>query len=244
MKTLISLTLTIVVVSLSSAQPKCDFQGKDSLFTKVNGDTIVVSNLSVCAYCSATFRTSFSISADTLYVVQTDTAGRFALCDCLFDLRTSIVGVPHGTYWVVVYRDLLRKYGYSSDVRMFVGSSKVNYAPTGSPSLIWESSQSGCNSNSIVQEAGAAPGEFFLFQNFPNPFNPVTTIRYTLSRNAYVKLAVYDILGREVVTLVNNEQETGNREIRFDGSGLASGVYFCRLEAGSFVESRKLHLVK
>ncbi len=75
------------------------------------------------------------------------------------------------------------------------------------------------------------PGSFVLYQNFPNPFNPTTEIRYQISELSNVSLKVYDVLGREVRTLVNRKQGPGTYEVRFDASGLASGVYFYRIEA-------------
>jgi hypothetical protein len=88
------------------------------------------------------------------------------------------------------------------------------------------------------------PEEFSLSQNYPNPFNPATTITYGLPRTLQVRLTVYDILGREVATLVNEKKAAGVYQVRFDGRSLASGVYFYRLDAGGFVASKKLLLMK
>ena len=88
------------------------------------------------------------------------------------------------------------------------------------------------------------PLEYGLIQNYPNPFNPVTTIKYSISNNALVKLQIFDILGREVKTLVNEEKPTGEYEVKFNGSGLASGVYFYKLTAGPFTQTRKMQLLK
>ena len=83
-----------------------------------------------------------------------------------------------------------------------------------------------------------------LMQNYPNPFNPVTNILYRLSENSYVTLKVFDNSGRELKTLVNEYKEAGYYKSVFDGSGLASGVYFYKLTAGDFVHTKKLSLVK
>ncbi len=88
------------------------------------------------------------------------------------------------------------------------------------------------------------PEEFYLSQNYPNPFNPTTTIRYSIPQNSKVTLKVYDILGREVATLVNEAKQPGNYEVAFNGSGLASGIYFYRLQAGNFSATKKLILMK
>jgi hypothetical protein len=89
-----------------------------------------------------------------------------------------------------------------------------------------------------------APLQFDLAQNYPNPFNPSTTIRFQLPRASHVTLTVYDVLGREVSVLVNEGKDAGVHEVKFDGSNLASGVYFNRLQAGEFVQIRKLVLLR
>jgi carboxypeptidase T len=100
-------------------------------------------------------------------------------------------------------------------------------------------------------ERDTRPAEFALGQNFPNPFNPVTTIEYAVGgasgqgpRASEVRLIVYDVLGRDVATLVNEQKAPGRHEATFDASGLASGIYVYRLTAGSFVQSRKMLLLK
>jgi hypothetical protein len=98
-----------------------------------------------------------------------------------------------------------------------------------------------------VQAGGTGqdvPGVFSLGQNFPNPFNPETTIRYSLPSRSHVVLAVYNALGERVAVLAEGEQESGFHEVRFDGSALASGVYFYRLQSTGFVQTKKLSLLK
>jgi hypothetical protein len=87
------------------------------------------------------------------------------------------------------------------------------------------------------------PVEFLLRQNYPNPFNPGTTIRYELPRASHVTISVYDMLGRAISILVNDTKESGVFEVRFDGSNLASGTYFCIFQAGSFLDTKRLLLL-
>jgi hypothetical protein len=86
--------------------------------------------------------------------------------------------------------------------------------------------------------------EFALSDSYPNPFNPTTVISYQLAINSLVTLKVYDILGREVAPLINERQTAGNHSILFDGSNLSSGVYFYRMEAESFISTKKFVLLK
>lgn len=88
------------------------------------------------------------------------------------------------------------------------------------------------------------PKSFMLYQNYPNPFNPVTVIRYSLIGNRFVSLIVFDALGKEITTLVNDKQNTGSYEIEFEGTGLSSGVYFYKLSTNNYFETKKMFLLK
>ena len=93
------------------------------------------------------------------------------------------------------------------------------------------------NSNSPVNE-------FVLFQNYPNPFNPSTRIKYTIEKESFVQLKVYDVLGNEVKTLVNEEKPSGTYGVEFTAGELPAGIYFYRLTAGKFSQTKKLVLLK
>jgi hypothetical protein len=88
------------------------------------------------------------------------------------------------------------------------------------------------------------PAEYSLMQNYPNPFNPSTKIRFSLPQSSFTRLAVYDILGKELVTLVNGELNAGQHEVEFNAAHLASGIYFYRITAGRFSDCKKLMLLK
>jgi hypothetical protein len=87
-------------------------------------------------------------------------------------------------------------------------------------------------------------GNFELLQNYPNPFNPTTKIGFRISDRGFVTLKIYDILGNEIATLVNEEKPTGEYEVVFSGTNLPSGIYFYKLTAGKFSDTKKLVLLK
>jgi hypothetical protein len=88
------------------------------------------------------------------------------------------------------------------------------------------------------------PTQYTLAQNFPNPFNPTTTIQYGLPMSAFVSLRVFNTLGEQVADLVEGDRESGYHTVTFDASNLSSGVYFYRLQAGDFVQTRRLMILK
>jgi len=89
-----------------------------------------------------------------------------------------------------------------------------------------------------------APADYTLQQNYPNPFNPVTTISYSLPVKSEVELVIYNALGEEVMKLANEEKEAGRYSVEFNATSLPSGIYFYRLQAGEFVETKKMVLMK
>ncbi len=104
------------------------------------------------------------------------------------------------------------------------------------------------NGGGVVVDVGkepvTAPKKFLLDQNYPNPFNPVTVISYQLTANSFVAIRVYDLIGREVAMLVNQEMPAGSYTVRWDATHFASGVYLYRLQAGAFSDTKKLLLLK
>jgi hypothetical protein len=132
-------------------------------------------------------------------------------------------------------------YGYNRDENIFTSScdrtnlliyADKDLAALGPPII------------SGVQGKDDMVQHFELHQNFPNPFNPITSINYELSKRSAVDLKIYNMLGQEVTTLVSEEKEAGKYSVRFNASGFASGVYFYRLQAESFVDRKKLILIR
>ncbi|MFA6978511.1 MAG: T9SS type A sorting domain-containing protein [Ignavibacteriaceae bacterium] len=126
---------------------------------------------------------------------------------------------------------------YGSVCEMGCGSTNLVYAKI-------DGKEYGKKITLINSDENFSPNLFILNQNFPNPFNPSTVISFQLSVNSKVSLKVYDVLGKEVAILVNEEESEGTYKIDFDGSKLASGIYFYILRADNFIQNRKMILLK
>jgi len=100
--------------------------------------------------------------------------------------------------------------------------------------------------NTVVTEVEdvVQPFNYSLQQNYPNPFNPSTTIEYSIPQSGLVTLKVFNVLGKEVATLVNGQNDAGNHKVEFNASALNSGVYFYKIESGNFVDTKKMILLK
>ncbi|MGD1044439.1 MAG: T9SS type A sorting domain-containing protein [Bacteroidota bacterium] len=96
---------------------------------------------------------------------------------------------------------------------------------------------------SVVKEE-EIPTEYSISQNYPNPFNPTTKLKFALPQRSLTKLIIYDLLGREVQTLINKELEAGYHEINFDANKIPSGIYFYRIQSGDFIQTKKMILIK
>ena len=136
----------------------------------------------------------------------------------------------------------------------YTDNIKIDYTTT--PKTIYFTTKFGLMSlpdtahvTDVVQTKPVLPNKFVLEQNYPNPFNPSTTIKYNLPSNekretTNVKLIVYDVLGKEIITLVNKQQKPGNYKVEFDATELTSGIYFYRMRAGEFAQTKKMLLMK
>jgi hypothetical protein len=152
-------------------------------------------------------------------------------------------GNPVGT-WSGFYR-LSGSYLYSPSNPLIV-SMVYNKSLYSGFSFVWDMVRfvPSNNINSVKQNKNQLPVTFTLSQNYPNPFNPSTEIQYSIPQSGIVTLKVYNILGQEVATLVNQEQKAGNYNIIFNAAKLSSGVYFYRIKSGDFSLTKKMSLLK
>lgn len=135
--------------------------------------------------------------------------------------------IPAGQNWT------FRAYRYPPDYPGFEGRDLT----PGGPIELYPTSIEETNSELI-------PKQFELFQNYPNPFNPSTKIEYAIPSDEFVNLTVYNVLGKTISTLVNEQKNTGSYEVIFDASLLSSGVYFYKLTAGKYVNIKKMVVIR
>jgi photosystem II stability/assembly factor-like uncharacterized protein len=141
----------------------------------------------------------------------------------------------NGVNWGEVNSGWTEKYvislAFNSDYRLFAGTRGGGVFLS-------------LSTTSVEEIPTGIPSTYMLKQNYPNPFNPTTKIKYQIPKLSFVTIKVYDVLGSEVVSLVNEEKPIGSYEVKFDGMGLPSGIYFYRLQAGSFADTKKMVLMK
>jgi len=130
--------------------------------------------------------------------------------------------------------------GYSTSSNGTMDYVTIKYSETVANSEIISKS----NDKFQVKKRGTPPATFELSQNFPNPFNPTTTIRFAIPTAEHVKLVIYNLSGKLARTVIDNETSAGYHHVTFDANGLASGIYFYRLEVGSFIATRKMMLLE
>ena len=96
----------------------------------------------------------------------------------------------------------------------------------------------------VKEKTGKIPTEYSISQNYPNPFNPTTKIKFGLPKAGFTRITVYDLLGRDIMTLINNELKAGYHEINIDAHNLPSGIYLYKIQSGDFTKTKKMILMK
>jgi len=234
-----------IVLAFLLARATAD-AGRDTLFVVIDHDTVHIWNANVDVNCACQFVFDVTGSESLITIVERDTARAHATCVCRFDLCVSLTGLEAGNYRADVYRHFFLPY----DTVIYVGSTTFDLGASGQ-SMSLRGYQSPCLPIVSISEQPAA-SSFSLEQNYPNPFNPTTVIRYSLPVISHVTLKVFNVLGQEILTLVDEVEESGYKSVEFDAGGLASGVYFCRLVArhqgaestASYVQTKKLMIMK
>ncbi|MCW8961012.1 MAG: DUF1028 domain-containing protein [Ignavibacteriaceae bacterium] len=207
---------------------------KESLFTvvdpflsqiEVSPDTLPADGTSQAVITISPKNNSDTLLASGMQVVLSNTGA---------GLLSSVTDLGDGTYEATVTAPI----AIGTDT---ISAIVISGADT--VSIFWNAIITYVNPTSINENL-TSPDKFYLYQNYPQPFNPSTTIKYQIPKTSFVSLKVFDALGREVVTLVNEEKTYGNYEVEFDGSALTSGIYFYTLKAGGYKNTKKMLLIK
>jgi len=160
------------------------------------------------------------------------------------DQNTRFVIDEQGKYFVQLTKDTLYTYDFITKILLNKTFLKgINHTSTLFVSPPFAYIQS-IESTTGITDRSSTPTKFDLLQNYPNPFNPTTSINYSIPEAALVVIKIYDALGREVTTLVNEYKPAGNYKVEFNASKLVSGIYFYRMESGLYTQTKKLLLLK
>jgi hypothetical protein len=207
---------------------------KDSLFTVVDPFLSEISvdpdSLPADGISQATITISPKNNSDTLLAsgLQLDLSNTGA------GLLSTVTDLGNGTYLA----NLTAPIALGADTISVIVISGIDTV-----SIFWKAIVSYFSPTSI-DEQFISPNEFHLFQNYPQPFNPTTTIKYQIPKTSKVILKVFDVLGNEMETLVDQKNSAGIYEIDFDGTGLTSGIYFFTLKTKEFTDTKKMILLK
>ena len=234
-----TLALILISISISTANAQFEFFGAG-----VGRDSVNIWNTNIYSSCGAKYIATINFGHDSIFVTELDTSTRRATCGCYYDVKASIIGLPPDTFHVFIYRQQLKKYNYAQDTLIFVGS--VNVPFVGSIILLFYNkiTINDCHDTPVSVKETSIAGSYALLTSFPNPFNPNTTIRYSIAQAEFVNLEIYDNLGRLITTLVNEKKDRGEYDVQFRASAVPSGLYLCRLTAGTYVLTSKLVLLK
>ncbi|WKZ70960.1 MAG: T9SS type A sorting domain-containing protein [Melioribacteraceae bacterium] len=213
----------IILISIFSllqfliAQPNYQV---DSLVVKISNDTAYVWDYNAWEQCAFQLDYTVDILDSVITITQIDTAEDMTTCYGYHNFVVPVVGLSEGKYRVDIYRDCLYE-----DLK-FVDSIRFEYIISG------------------INEIEATLNEFKLHNAYPNPFNPSTKISYSIPKEGFVLLKVYNSLGQVVSTLVYEKQLKGNYEIEFEGDQLATGIYYYSLQYDTQIKTKKIILIK
>ncbi len=227
-------TFTVIVAVLCSSIANAQWENVNVSFS---GDTVKISDTNLYETCGSVYVTDVQVIGDTIFVNERDTSSLHAICSCFFDVYVALTGLGVGEYHVQMYR---HNPWFPQDSLKFVASLTFTVS---SPTVLppsQKATMAACHQAPVFVKPlkEPVPENFALLMNYPNPFNPTTHFRFTISNPGFVTLKVFDALGREVAALVNEQKLPGTYEVQFDASHLASGTYFGIMDAGT------IHLVQ
>jgi len=216
MKTII-FALFLLISSSLFAQPNWLV---DSIVVKTSNDTIYVWDYNAWEQCAFQLDYEVEINDSVITITQIDTAEDMTTCYGYHNFVIPIVNLPYGSYRIDIYRDCLY-----ADIR-FIKSFRFQYPLS--------------STNHLKEQ----PYKFILYDAYPNPFNPVTNISYSIPASGFVSLVIYNSLGQKVVDLVSMYQHAGTYNAYFNADNLASGIYYYKLQFNNYISTKKVLLLK
>lgn len=240
------------------------FQGISTVFPSFNGPAtgyvaanylVVTDANNIDSWLVFPRITSGIVAGDTLYFYSRSPQGS-TYPDSIRVMYSVSDSMPEGT-WTELGRfkvntlNMWELKGFRAPTTSVNGRFCIRYCVVDGGPLGMNADYIGIDAINIVRNTvgiqgneNGIPKEYGLEQNYPNPFNPNTVISYQLPVNSFVTLKIYDLLGREIATLVDEQLKTGSHEMEFDGSNFVSGIYLYRIVAGTFSDTKKMVLVK
>jgi len=202
------------------------FAGDDSLYVEINKDTLIVYNVNVWGNCafSPLFQIDFIGSLIKITEIDTSTDEQQTTCSMYKDFMIPVVGLNEGNYKVEIWRDYTTS--YHSDTAIFISSIDIEFVIT--------------NINNDIDFLA----EYKIYNAYPNPFNPETIISYFIPKEDFVKIIVYDNLGREMEVLFSGVKVKGKHELLFRAMDYSSGIYFIKVVSQNKSMTQRIVLLK
>ena len=217
------------------------YANTDSVYVQIVGDTVMIWDRNAHENCCISVVMSADVWNDSIIVIENDTSTSYCNCMCYFDFSVSLTDLSPGTYHVSVYR---RYTWFTPDSLYLIDTVSFQYGgiSSGQPEATYF--MSACHDPVAVKKSDHEIPQTVSLTNYPNPFNPATSIQYSLPKQQFVTLKIYDAFGREVAMLVNEIKPAGKYKIDWNTGNASSGVYYLRLNAGGNSEVRKMVVVK
>ncbi|MDK9699012.1 MAG: T9SS type A sorting domain-containing protein, partial [bacterium] len=217
-------------------------QGESIVINPGNGSLVVVGETSSSNFpCSSnSIDTTFSGGTYDGFVSQFDST----LSTLLYSTYLGGASIDVACDIVYTGNDSIIAYGFTESSNFPTTTAAFDSTYNGGSDCFVTKLSLRADTSDVASEHLFLPLRFSLYQNYPNPFNSSTSISYSLPKPGNVDLRLFDITGREVATLVNQKQETGSYRVTFDGKNLSSGTYFVRMQAGEFVKTQKMVLLR
>lgn len=206
-------------------------QTKESIEVSVVEDAVTVINKSVHANCCSVFIIENNIIDYTIYITEIDTSTQKCRCMCFFDLSTKVSNLKMGNYTVNIYRRELKKYGYSYDTLIFIGSQEFTIKPDmAMPPVEFIFKQGECMNPVAVEETIGVGDIICDWALFPNPSDEIVNIRLTMKMKADVELSLFDELGRNLMLIFSGVLSEGEAMFHFNTTKLSSGLYYVKCQ--------------